>query len=673
MKVLTHPFRASQGYEDVYVAIGKMLRGSGQDGGGAKIHVDRYKFDMYSAANDPCIDFMTRTATSTRFHACDMIGECAHLQDDDLSQRAAETEAYASLSQGWHGPAVLPLSQRQIESVRASAAAKRASQQQPRPPPKVLVRIIEADEDTWIELQAKSHAAIDKARRGEGDYPPWLPCPIQRHTTLPELQQFVRAFRPRNVTPQTSDMDKYFIVAKFLGSCLDKTGKARLEAEAKEAMGLEEWEKCEEALRWAEAESGSGGEQRTQAKQLEAFRAARNRKTLDLSQESSEKSKKRKQGQQQPLQGPRAGVAAAQMSQQRIAIAATVAAISNTSGALPLHHQERPSTTPLDDDLARRYFIVLRNFVQPGVVISNLPGGTEGPQAWRAVRIVAPHLAIATEQIMEQELGIVPPQWRSTPAATPSVPRTASGAGGAEEQKGLGVGPSTLRNVHGPREESGGSVSSAQLGGSSNDDGNGGWIHQHLLWCGSAPLRLYEDLCCRDTTRLEASCKRLDAQTTSFVRILGEALQREDGSLAIAQQHGVLCDPLTDALGIVGQSGEEIERGAALKPETLLRLVALTDVALQLAAFIFAAAKQHGVALDEAVEGQLTISLVECAKGVEVLLKGLDGAEAGAKGGSGKGLCGGGEWKKGSEREDAAVLLKRVQKTLGMVEDEARR
>lgn len=64
----------------------------------------------------------------------------------------------------------------------------------------------------------------------------------------------MRAFRPHNVTPPTPDRAS----TSWSPSCsdLDKTGEERLDAEAKEVMGLEEEEKCEEACGRARAEQG---------------------------------------------------------------------------------------------------------------------------------------------------------------------------------------------------------------------------------------------------------------------------------------------------------------------------------------------------------------------------------------------------------------------------------
>ncbi|CAO1622073.1 unnamed protein product [Jaminaea pallidilutea] len=416
------------GYEEIYVAIGKSFQRRGR---GPKIHVDRYKRQMYDAADDAALPFLTTKAShNARFHACERRGPCEHLSRDE--QLVGERDAFESLSQQWTGPAPLPLGASQTSSLLEKRSQSESSALV------VYVKPIASSKKAWRSLSSDLHRQIDCATKGEGVYPSWLACPMDRHSTLPELQRFVRAFRPATLTPTTSDPSHYFLAAKYLGPALGPGGQSRIDAEGKAFVGAKHWAKYEEALRGDIHGEGSD----TVADEIARFRE-NIRQTLDLSQDPRSRAD---DGYDADVSGMPAGQSARPPSPtsgrptKRLHLSAVdpvtvplpVAGPSrlppqlvssphapNLSFAIEAPSEASGSTTLLDDDLARRYFIVLRMFIQPGLRLKNLPGGTECPRAWRAVRKLRPDYARATEETMMKELGILPPPWIPTPPVTP--------------------------------------------------------------------------------------------------------------------------------------------------------------------------------------------------------------------------------------------------------------
>lgn len=187
-----------------------------------------------------------------------------------------------------------------------------------------------------------------------------------------------------------------------------------------------------------------------------------------------------------------------------------------------------------------------------------------------------------------------------------------------------------------------------------------------------APLCFATELCSDDQGRLAAAHAHLERQASDFAQILQAGKKRVDGQYATVEQLRALSDLVIDALGILGGAHCcGMKPRGTMRPETLLRLCALTDNGLQLVPIVFAEKKERGVPLADSKIKQLTISLQECAKGVEALLTDLQGQDE-ACGSKHRGVCGGTDWT-AEKRAESTVLLKRLQKTLGMVEKEARR
>lgn len=394
------------GYEEIYMAIGKSLQTQGK---GSRVHVDSYKRSMYKGARDVAYPFLT-VQTHTRFHACERRGDCAFLSEGD--SLAAERKAFDNLSQDWTGPAPLPLAATSTDSMRQDEARQSGAHFV------VYVKPISSSRRSWAELSQKLHAEIDLAQNGQGEFPSWLACPIDRHSALPELQRFVRAFRPATVTPTTSNESHYFLTAKYLGPALGPGGQARVNKEARGYVADELWNRFERA-------ASSSTAPNTVADEIRCFKENL-RETLDLSQDHPlDLVDERARGHANhatdtsttagslPSRTAReeTSMEKGQQNWSRQALPATQAVTVPDHSSRPVNVAGNTSTTQLDEDLARRYFIVLRMFIEPGLRLKNLPGNTEGPLAWRAVRKLRPDYARATEETMYNELGIVPPSW----------------------------------------------------------------------------------------------------------------------------------------------------------------------------------------------------------------------------------------------------------------------
>lgn len=439
------------GYEEIYLAIGKTFS---HRGSGPRVHVDAYKKKMYAAADDPVLSFLT-TKTTTRFHACERKGDCEFLSPDE--RLAGERDAFESLSQHWAGPAPMPPA--------AEELAVTPSPRQPQGPLTVYIKPISSSKKAWKVLSDKLHEEIGRANEGKSPYPLWLACPIDRHSTLPELQRLVRAFRPATVTPTTSHPDHYFLAAKYLGPALGPGGQDRINAEAKAAIGAKHWAKYEAAL----AGSGVVAEGNTVAEEVRRFKEAL-RQTLDLSQSPRHGDVEADKGGYDadvsvvptaysapataPISRPqRQPDVAPPVSQALLRVRQTGAAVkgeeSDSSFVVEPPSAAIHSTTELSEDLARRYFIVLRMFIEPGLRLKNLPGGTEGPQAWRAVRKLRPDYARRTEEVMHKEVGVVPPPWTRSrrPSAAPSPTPTHAELEGAAPAPATGTRSEVDSNI----------------------------------------------------------------------------------------------------------------------------------------------------------------------------------------------------------------------------------
>ncbi|KAK2467146.1 hypothetical protein APHAL10511_000695 [Amanita phalloides] len=144
------------GYEDILKSIARAFQ--------CQIHVDRYKYSIYQRVSDPYLrSIVTMDPEMTRFHACERFHRCEHVASDD--------------PKSVHTPVI-------------SRKGKHV----------VYVNPVTMDTQSW-ELYLKD--AKQSIRTGETMNT--ILVPLSRHSTLPELQAFVRLFRPRSVVPNTLD------------------------------------------------------------------------------------------------------------------------------------------------------------------------------------------------------------------------------------------------------------------------------------------------------------------------------------------------------------------------------------------------------------------------------------------------------------------------------------
>ncbi|KAK8845518.1 hypothetical protein IAR55_006233 [Kwoniella newhampshirensis] len=153
------------------------------------VHVDRYKQSIYTAMEtDP---FLLRCTTSdpdaTRFHACERFAKCKNCRRFERGNRQP----------------VYNLDKRIVH-----------------------VNMVEVKQASWAIQHEAFLESLGKAACGEGPWPYNIDVPLARHSTLPELQNIVRLFKPLAVTPNTvaphtKGLD-YFLLPDLLEDCMAK-------------------------------------------------------------------------------------------------------------------------------------------------------------------------------------------------------------------------------------------------------------------------------------------------------------------------------------------------------------------------------------------------------------------------------------------------------------------
>ncbi|OCF36192.1 hypothetical protein I316_02065 [Kwoniella heveanensis BCC8398] len=154
---------------------------------GEKIHIDRYKHSIYKAIEtDPyLLACTTNNAASTRFHACERFAKCAACRRFEIGDPRP----------------VYNLDKRIVS-----------------------VNMVEIKEASWALEHQSFVEALGKAAIGEGPWPYTINVPLARHSPLPELQNLVKLFHPKAVSPNTvvpslRGMD-YFLLPDFLLDCV---------------------------------------------------------------------------------------------------------------------------------------------------------------------------------------------------------------------------------------------------------------------------------------------------------------------------------------------------------------------------------------------------------------------------------------------------------------------
>ncbi|WVQ93754.1 hypothetical protein IAU59_000831 [Kwoniella sp. CBS 9459] len=154
---------------------------------GELVHVDRYKRSIYKAVEtDPYLLACTTTdPTATRFHACERFAKCTECR---RFQKGSPKPVYN--------------------------LDKRI----------VSVNMVEIKEASWALEHQSFLEALGKAALGEGPWPYTINVPLARHSPLPELQNLVKLFRPKAVSPNAivttlKGLD-YFLLPDFLYNCV---------------------------------------------------------------------------------------------------------------------------------------------------------------------------------------------------------------------------------------------------------------------------------------------------------------------------------------------------------------------------------------------------------------------------------------------------------------------
>lgn len=177
------------GYEDMLVVTAKAF--------GCKIHVDRFKYLMYKAARNEApflADIVTQDHTKTRFHACEKREPCVSVRS--LASRYANDTSAALAKQ-------VVAAHSQMDSSSPDPRQRWGPVRSQPEPLFVYVNPGQVSADQWQSMFEDTKQRLQAAQRHETAWPEALIVPIERHSTLPELQNFVGLFRPKTVSPNT--------------------------------------------------------------------------------------------------------------------------------------------------------------------------------------------------------------------------------------------------------------------------------------------------------------------------------------------------------------------------------------------------------------------------------------------------------------------------------------
>ncbi len=142
-------------------------------------------------------DIVTLDGPKTRFHACEKRNVCEAVQC--LASRYAEA---AESSKGGRNRHCMPILK---STVAVMNARQRWGPVRAQPSPLlVYVNPGQIAADRWPSMFRDTKQRLEAAARNETAWPEALVVPIERHSTLPELQMFVGFFRPKTVSPNTN-------------------------------------------------------------------------------------------------------------------------------------------------------------------------------------------------------------------------------------------------------------------------------------------------------------------------------------------------------------------------------------------------------------------------------------------------------------------------------------
>ncbi|KAN0061933.1 hypothetical protein ACQY0O_005928 [Thecaphora frezii] len=231
------------GYEAMLKAVAKAF--------GSRVHVDRFKAGMYKAARceDPFLSqIITLDPGESRFHACERNHLCSALQ--------------GSFSD--HGPSDHP-GDVSVSVVRDNLPPEERwgpARQDGDAPLVVFVNPAQISEERWAHTFKEARLRLNYARQGRTFWPRAVLVPIERHSPLPELRQFVDLFRPKTVSPNTildtrGGLD-YYLLHHLFGPYLAPGGTSRLAADGLALLGDRQWSFFEQQIQLARYQSRPG-------------------------------------------------------------------------------------------------------------------------------------------------------------------------------------------------------------------------------------------------------------------------------------------------------------------------------------------------------------------------------------------------------------------------------
>lgn len=220
------------GYEDMLILTAKAF--------GCKIHVDRFKYIMYKAARCEApflADLVTQDSSKTRFHACERHNACSHVQG--IASRYSSTA-----DPSWAKEALAAHSQ--IDTGSLDPRLRWGPLRPQADPLLVYINPAQIAADKWPSMFQDTKDRLQAAQKLETAWPEALVMPIERHSTLPELQMFVGLFRPRTVSPNTILDPKggldYYLLHHLFGHLLAGADDRRKMAEEGVSMlGNKTW------------------------------------------------------------------------------------------------------------------------------------------------------------------------------------------------------------------------------------------------------------------------------------------------------------------------------------------------------------------------------------------------------------------------------------------------
>ncbi|EGG05775.1 uncharacterized protein MELLADRAFT_77991 [Melampsora larici-populina 98AG31] len=184
------------------------------------IHVDQYKFDLYTLPNfEKHYPLLTTSITldckSTRFHACERKQRCEECEDERYLNQYCPDHLQNGMKE-----------RKPFGRV-------------------VTVNPMEIDEKKWssikVQLEGEIKLAIEEEKNGvlENDlWPTLIISPFTRHSSFKELHKLVSIFKPKTLFPNTTQPSKGFIEYHLLPilfrSVLSEGSIERLEQEVQE-------------------------------------------------------------------------------------------------------------------------------------------------------------------------------------------------------------------------------------------------------------------------------------------------------------------------------------------------------------------------------------------------------------------------------------------------------